>query len=68
MLSPNTCKTAASKELSNSVAEFLANGGVVTKIKTKKVKISNRIGRQYCKGRSAVGQNDVYRIGANHVG
>jgi|JYMV01.1.fsa_nt_gi hypothetical protein len=65
MLTPNTTKTEASKELSNSVAEFLANGGSVTKVKSKKIKVSHKTGPNYCRGRSTVGQNNVYRTGEN---
>jgi hypothetical protein len=68
MLSVNTVKADASKELSNSVAAFYANGGVKTVVvRRKKAKISQRTGPNYCKGRSTVGQNDVSRLGSTAI-
>jgi hypothetical protein len=63
----NTVKADASKDLSNSVAAFYANGGVKTVVvRRKRAKISQRTGPAYCGGasRKSVGQNDVARKGA----
>jgi|LWDU01.1.fsa_nt_gi hypothetical protein len=64
MLTPNTCKTEASNELSNSVAEFLANGGVVTKIKTKKVKVSMFTAKTMRRMSNGKGSNHIARTNA----
>jgi hypothetical protein len=62
----NTVKADASKDLSNSVAAFYANGGVKTVVvRRKKAKVSQRTGPNYCRGRKEVGQNDVTRLGSN---
>ncbi|MBC8554106.1 MAG: hypothetical protein H8D23_31235 [Candidatus Brocadiales bacterium] len=59
-------KSKSSKQLSAAVQEFYANGGVVTKVKRKKVKVSQRTGPAYIGGiaRTKVGQNDVFRQGS----
>ncbi len=61
----NTVKSEASSELSANVALFYANGGVVTKVKSRKKRVSLFIGKT--KRSANTGQNDVFRTGSTYV-